>query len=78
MPRDTDPSSPATVSSLPVRIEAVSPLPPMGPQTSYRKIRAKKHSTILTGTPMKVSSERKRVKRNSKAQMRSRLTTAVS
>jgi hypothetical protein len=76
--RDTNPSSPVAVSSLPATIEAVSPLPLMGPQKSYRKSKAKQHSEILTGTPMKVSLERKKVKKNSKSQKKSRLTAAIS
>jgi hypothetical protein len=63
-PRDTDTSSPATVFSLPVTTEAVSPLPARGPQTFCRKSRANQQSGILAVTPMKVSLLREIMKRN--------------
>jgi hypothetical protein len=70
--KDIDPYCPATVSSLPVSIEAVSPLPVVSPQTPCRQSRSKQHSKIMTGTPMKVSLESKAIKRNARAQKKSR------
>jgi hypothetical protein len=65
------------VSSLPVPIEAVSSLPVMGPRTPCRQSRAKQHLEILRGTPIKVSLESKAIKRNARAQKKSR-PTAIS
>jgi hypothetical protein len=75
--KNIDPYCPATVSSLPVPTEAISPLPVMGPQSPCRQSRAKQHSEILTGTPMKVSFESKAINRNASAQKKSR-PTAIS
>jgi hypothetical protein len=69
---------PTTVPSLTVSVEAVSPLPMMGPQTPCRKRRVKQHSEILARTPMKVSLESKAIKRNARAQKRSRPTAIYS
>jgi hypothetical protein len=75
--KDTDLYCPATVSSLPVPVETVSSLPVMSPQTPCRQSRAKQHSEILTGTPIKVSLESKAIKRNARSQKKSR-PTAIS
>jgi hypothetical protein len=53
--KDTDRYSQAAVFSLTVSTKAVSPLPLMCLQTTYRKSRAKQYSTILTGISMKIS-----------------------
>jgi hypothetical protein len=71
-PTDTDPYCPVTVSSLPVTNEAVSPLPVMDPQTPCRQSRSKQHSETMTGSPMKGFLESKAIKRNARAQTKSR------